>query len=1112
MKQNTQYCPYCMTPVPEGETCPVCGLTSGTYTPQPHHLRPGTVLLERYLVGRVLGEGGFGITYIGCDLRLELKVAIKEYYPVDKAVRNAAISPELVSYSIGSSKDGFERGKRKFLNEARTMAKMDKQQVIVSAKDFFETNNTAYIVMEYIEGTTFTELVAQKGGRIPPAELLPMIEPLFKALSVVHKNGLIHRDISPDNLMLEDGEVRLIDFGCAREAERGNETLTITLKHGYAPIEQYQQHGQGPWTDVYALCATIYYCLVGQKPPQALDRIGGDNGLLLPSKLGVPLTRGQEEALLKGLNLSPKGRFQSMEELHGALYPAVPEEPPGPRPGPDPVDPDPIDPDPEPKPGKPRRYLSWAAALAAALALAVLVWALLPKTEGDVEPAATVAAADARFENAYVLTQPHYSEEELRLVLEDPSVESLILPAGGSTWIDYLESGQALTLTKPLRIEEGALFSGYALCIDGEGYLEVNGELNMANLWLKGEVQRISFPAGTGEDVLSTPQSLWMESEQNLAASDFRYFTEHDTYAFICKADPGEAKEAATLQELKSAADENPAQGIRITQDILMDQSLTFECPVYICQGVTVSADNQEVSILLNNGGILINYGTFQGGLWAGENATVVNYGTLGLTSDRDGVSLWFSEEGRNLFLNFGAMAADNVSRLWPGNTMVNTGSGVVEAVNFYLLGCHMSNNGQIHVLGDFEGFYIGKGGELANGSRGTITVHENGNLVNLGLIYSDGTVEVTDGGGYTNTLFMNNSGVLRISEGAQLNPDRPSWPSVFYDRSGETDPSASAAYLFYGIPQDGSLRGGQAASTEEALRALLEDASVESIVISEDLRCHGDLTVCKPLYLTGSLTVESGALTAQGAALILENGGSLEADGISLLAGSTVAMLSDSRMTVSSGGSLQLDQSLIWGWWGAYLKAENADVKLQNGAAIAVEWSASGNFLQMDHSTIEVTGGSFLMPAYHDEAALCGVTLTVQAGTLFTGQALELKDSTVILKRDGLLLNSSNYLTLENCTLDIRKGGHLQSEYSDLNLVNSTVKNAGNFSTGGWMEHRLTIIDGSFVNSGDCHLYSEVELLEDASIANYGRLYYNPDAHALDLSRIAIYEPIAEG
>lgn len=311
-----------MAPVKEGEPCAACGLTSGTYSPSPHHLPPGTILVDRYLVGRVLGEGGFGITYIGCDLRLELKVAIKEYFPSDKVTRHAQASLEVSNYT-GVLAGNYEQGKEKYLQEARTMARMNKQAEIVSVRDFFEANNTAYIVMEYVEGTTFKELVAQKGGRIPAGEFFHMIEPLFSALSVMHETGLIHRDISPDNLMLENGCVRLLDFGCARESTHGTETMTIALKHGYAPIEQYQHKGQGPWTDVYGLCATMYYCLTGKVPQQSLDRLCEDE-LILPRKLGVDLTENQERALLFGMGIRPRRRYQSMEELYAALYTGVP--------------------------------------------------------------------------------------------------------------------------------------------------------------------------------------------------------------------------------------------------------------------------------------------------------------------------------------------------------------------------------------------------------------------------------------------------------------------------------------------------------------------------------------------------------------------------------------------------------------------------------------------------------------------------------------------------------------------------------------------------------------------------------------------------------------------
>ena len=313
-----RYCPYCMSQTDEDGMCKQCGLTEGAYSPLEHHIPPGTILKERYLVGRFLGEGGFGITYIGRDLVLGLKIAIKEYFPIDKAARHAMASKN-VSVYVGSE-NVYQNGKKRFLQEAQTMALMDKTPEIVSVRDFFEENNTAYIVMEYVEGTTLKELVKQKGGKIPPKELFDMIEPLFGALTSLHEKGLIHRDISPDNLMLENGKIRLIDFGCARTAITGDErTLTVAVKHGYAPIEQYNSHGQGPWTDVYALSATIYYCLTGMAPPRSPDRALEDE-LMIPSRLGIEISAQQEEALLKGMEFRPRLRTRTIEELYAALY------------------------------------------------------------------------------------------------------------------------------------------------------------------------------------------------------------------------------------------------------------------------------------------------------------------------------------------------------------------------------------------------------------------------------------------------------------------------------------------------------------------------------------------------------------------------------------------------------------------------------------------------------------------------------------------------------------------------------------------------------------------------------------------------------------------------
>ena len=313
------YCPYCMERLGDIEgPCPHCGNDPLSYTALPHHLPPETVLQDRYVVGRALGEGGFGITYVGLDKVLGLKVAIKEYFPSSMAVRDASVSL-VITGRYGGSIEGFDQGMEHFLSEARVMARMDKQRAIVGVRDFFEANGTAYIVMEFVEGITLLNYAKSLGGRIEPDELFPMLEPLFKALGALHAEGLLHRDISPDNIMLENGIARLIDFGCAREGTDGSKTMTVILKYDYAPIEQYNQKGQGPWTDVYALAATIYRCLCGQAPLRAVERLTGDS-LIPPTAMGVALSPAQERGLLKALALRVSDRTKTMMEFHDDLY------------------------------------------------------------------------------------------------------------------------------------------------------------------------------------------------------------------------------------------------------------------------------------------------------------------------------------------------------------------------------------------------------------------------------------------------------------------------------------------------------------------------------------------------------------------------------------------------------------------------------------------------------------------------------------------------------------------------------------------------------------------------------------------------------------------------
>ena len=285
-----------------------------------HCLRKGTRLIGRYTIEGVLGQGGFGITYLGIDELHEKKVAIKEFFPQGIVTRNIEYQ-DTVTVTFVGEKDNYEKGKERFLKEARTMAKFSKDEGIVKALDFFEINNTAYIVMEYLEGVTLKQYL-RENQRIAPEDLIELLVPLIEALDEIHSQGLIHRDISPDNIMvLPDGRIKLMDFGAARDyTEFGEKSLSIVLKPGYAPPEQYQTHGiQGPWTDIYALCATMYKCITGENPPDAIERVMDDH-LKKISAFGIPVLPQIEEAIIKGMSVSAQDRYQDIKDFCEALY------------------------------------------------------------------------------------------------------------------------------------------------------------------------------------------------------------------------------------------------------------------------------------------------------------------------------------------------------------------------------------------------------------------------------------------------------------------------------------------------------------------------------------------------------------------------------------------------------------------------------------------------------------------------------------------------------------------------------------------------------------------------------------------------------------------------
>ena len=292
-----------------------------------HYLRKETRLIGRYTIKSVLGQGGFGITYLGMDELYQRKVAIKEFFPQGIVTRNTEYE-DTVTVTYVEEKADYEKGKERFLKEARTMAKFSKNEGIVKVLDFFEINNTAYIVMEYLEGITLKQYI-RENQRITLEELVRLLVPLIESLDEIHSQGMIHRDISPDNIMvLPDGRIKLMDFGAARDYTKfGEKTLSIVLKPGYAPPEQYQTHGiQGPWTDIYALCATMYKCITGENPPDAIERVMDDH-LKKISEFGIVIPPQEEAAIIKGMSVSAKDRYQNIKDFCEDLYGGYEETP-----------------------------------------------------------------------------------------------------------------------------------------------------------------------------------------------------------------------------------------------------------------------------------------------------------------------------------------------------------------------------------------------------------------------------------------------------------------------------------------------------------------------------------------------------------------------------------------------------------------------------------------------------------------------------------------------------------------------------------------------------------------------------------------------------------------
>ena len=332
-------CLHCMEIYQDGfDVCPFCGFVEGMASEIAYSLPPGTVITDRYIVGTVIGAGGFGITYVAWDTKLEIKIAIKEYFPTGLVNRIPGTLP--ISLTGRNNEPVYQKGMQGFIAEARALAKFNESSGVVNVFDCIEENGTAYIIMEYIEGQTLKEYIrvcesdceavepseSASTRKLSIEESLQIVQALLHTLKLIHGEGIIHRDLSPDNIMiLKDGNIKLIDFGAARFfAADTTKSMLVVLKAGYAPVEQYSRSSrQDQRTDLYAVGVILYQLLTGKMPQEAFDRVTEDS-LIPPSKIEKTIPDWLDSVVVKAMALKQEDRYKNAEEFSIALEKAVP--------------------------------------------------------------------------------------------------------------------------------------------------------------------------------------------------------------------------------------------------------------------------------------------------------------------------------------------------------------------------------------------------------------------------------------------------------------------------------------------------------------------------------------------------------------------------------------------------------------------------------------------------------------------------------------------------------------------------------------------------------------------------------------------------------------------
>lgn len=318
-------CLRCMRISDDVGICPHCGREKAGQLTWSKALAPGTILNNKILIGNILGKGGYGITYIGYDMLLEYRVAIKEFFPDEMVDRAEDGRTVLVLDEVNGEE--YQRETTAYLREARVLAEFSKFPGIVAIKDLFYENNTGYLIMEFLENGNLRKYVDSQGGWLGVKEALELMEPVISVLGRLHKSGLIHRDISPDNIMMdEDGSMKLIDFGGSKKVGLNNQQVFLG-KWGFAPLEQMlsKLSEQGPWTDIYGICATLY-CIMTSEVPQASYERNEKDELIDIAQYNINIDKKVAAGIMKGLSMNAGDRQQSIDELYKDLYGVYPDE------------------------------------------------------------------------------------------------------------------------------------------------------------------------------------------------------------------------------------------------------------------------------------------------------------------------------------------------------------------------------------------------------------------------------------------------------------------------------------------------------------------------------------------------------------------------------------------------------------------------------------------------------------------------------------------------------------------------------------------------------------------------------------------------------------------